>query len=148
MSTLDTIRTILVSCSFALLSIAATACDDDDDGGDTQGQKSGDSETGGECGGSVYGDQSECSEYISCVETNCQTQYETCFGADYLNGNFGGVCADYMTCNLACDCGDTDCTTQCYNTHAAMGTPCGGCLISDIGACVGTNCLDSAQSCG
>lgn len=153
MRTHQTIRTTLFVCAFAFVTTIATACDEGNDGGDTQAENGdagtsgdGDGDTG-ECDGSVYGDQGECTEYVSCVETNCQTQYETCFGPDYLNGNFGGSCADYMSCINACDCGDTACNTECYNMHAAMGSPCGDCLLNEIGTCVASNCLDAAQSC-
>ncbi|MFO7566947.1 MAG: hypothetical protein R6X02_30160 [Enhygromyxa sp.] len=139
------------------------ACDDGNDGddgqadgetgnadtnGDGDGDSSGDGD--GECEdeGSVHGDNADCAEYVECAQNTCGDAYETCFGGDYLNGNFGGTCADYMSCNLACGCGDTDCTTECYNSHAAMGTPCGDCLINDIGGCIAANCLDALQSCG
>lgn len=148
------IRTTLFSCAFAFVAIVASSCDDGGDGdSDTQAENAENGETGGDgdgdnCeGGGVYGDNGECTEYVSCVETNCGTQYETCFGPDYLNGNFGGMCADYMSCVSACGCGDTACGTDCYNSHAAMGTPCGDCLINDIGACVAGSCLEAAQSC-
>lgn len=151
------LRTILLTIGFASFAVTSVACDDGDDAGDDGADTQADTDpttTGGDgdgdaCSdGGVYGDDAECTEYISCVETNCQTQYESCFGPDYLNGNFGGLCADYMSCNAACDCGDTACTTECYNANAAAGSPCGDCLINDIAACVAGSCLDAAQSCG
>jgi len=154
MHTPQMIRTTVFASAFAFVAIVASACDKGEEDGDTQAENGdegtggdGDGDTSEECEGSVYGENSECTEYITCVETNCGTQYETCFGPDYLNGNFGGSCADYMSCVGACECGDTACGTDCYNTHAAMGTPCGDCLINDIGACVASSCLDAAQSC-
>src|SRR5690554_2481497 len=153
------LRALLLTSCFASVALLSVACDDGDDGNDGNADTQADAETtagttgdgdgdGDECSSSPYGDQGECTEYVTCVETNCQTQYESCFGADYLNGNFGGACADYMSCNLACECGDTDCTTECYNSHAAMGSACGDCLVNDISACVADNCLDETASCG
>ena len=157
MSTSKLLRTLLLPCCLLALASVGVACDDGDDGdSDSQADGTDTNATtttgdgdGDACGdGGVYGDNSECPEYISCVETSCQTQYETCFGPSYLSGSFAGECADYMACNVACECGDTACTTACYNDHAAMGTPCGDCLLNEIGLCVAGNCLEAAQTCG
>lgn len=151
------IHNTLFACTFALAATVAMACDDGGDGGDTQAENGDGNGTGegdgdddsceGSSSGSVYGDNEQCPEYVSCVDTNCGTQYETCFGPGYLSGNFGGTCADYMSCINACECDDQDCQTDCYNTHAAMGTPCGDCLLNEIAICVVNSCSDAAMSC-
>jgi hypothetical protein len=83
----------------------------------------------------------ECPELVECGQTLCATEYEECFGPDYLNGNFAGECAPYVECASACDC-DQTCIDACdFSDCQACVT--GGSLAS----CIANNCLDEAFAC-
>lgn len=62
---------------------------------------------------------------------SCGTPYQTCFGANYAKGDFsGGVCADFMACQLKCPCGTAEATT-CEST----------CALQLMQTTAGQNCM-------
>lgn len=84
--------------------------------------------------------QSSCSQadldtYDNCVLSACDSQYKTCFGADYRNGNFSGDCGDYIKCQQACACNDTACAQACQGKIAGACQKC----VTSFASC--------AQSC-
>lgn len=101
----------------------------------------------GNCGGSSGGGgptacpsgstanctQAELSQYTSCIESKCGSSLQTCFGAGYQSGNYGGVCgATYETCVQKCGCNNSPCVVAC----GAPSADCQSCLL-DVGTCIG-----------
>lgn len=85
----------------------------------------------------------DCPGLVDCAETQCSDEYETCLGADYLDGDFtGGACADYMDCVVACDEDDCDCQEGCEMSQA-----CSSCFTTTLGNCVANSCLNEALAC-
>jgi hypothetical protein len=83
-----------------------------------------------------------CPDYTSCVETACDSNYKTCFGQNYKEGDFSGSpCEAYVECAQGCDC-DTSCLLNCYNNAS---TECSNCFGS-FTTCAGS-CSDELNAC-
>ncbi len=145
MTTRKIIHTLFLSTFALALTVGVVACDEgDDDGGNAEG---GDGDGDGDgCSFEDSQDQ-DCPAYTECALTNCDASYQTCFGADYMNGSFGGSCGDYMTCVTSCGCDDDTCQQTCYDNEVGMSGDCFDCLVMEIGGCVATSCSAELQEC-
>ncbi len=118
--------------------------DDSNSGdGDDSNSGDGDSSSPGMCEPSAEDmDFEGCTEaeikaYSSCVQSACADKYVECYGPGYKQGNYSGVCGDYMECTVECGCDDTACFTACTPSSACstclMGfTSCSFSCISDL----------------
>lgn len=103
----------------------------DGGGGKADGGGGGaDGGNGGACdytpgGDEEFGDctEAEIKAYGECVDTACQDKYVECYGPGYKQGNFTGVCGDYMECTSKCECEDTACYEACQPS-----TECNTCM--------------------
>lgn len=103
---------------------------------------------GGECPASSSGETCTGEDaYYDCLIAACDAQSKACFGSNYMKGDFtGGVCADFMTCMLACPCdatGDT-CVGTCVSTYilAATATACMTCATTLQGCTDAAGCVE------
>lgn len=78
-------------------------------------------------------DAAEVAAYTTCVLTQCQAGYATCFGSSYASGVFDGDCKDYGACTSACATCDEACLAKCA-TSAKSGA-CDLCVAQQIRAC-------------
>ncbi|NOZ01405.1 MAG: hypothetical protein GXP54_05890 [Deltaproteobacteria bacterium] len=113
----------------------------------------------GNCYGGTGQECTGVDEYTDCVTKACDAEYKDMLGDDFMNGNWGGKCKDYMTCNIACECGDTACFTKCLadatqdcqDAIAAIGTcvmaaSCDQPVCKTTGGNGGANC-DALKAC-
>jgi hypothetical protein len=84
--------------------------------------------------GGTCEDQAAIQEYADCVVTTCDAEYKQCFGADYMNGTFGGDCGDLMDCASACQDCDQACIDACSEQHFT--DACKSCITGPILDCV------------
>lgn len=131
--------------ALSLMVLALAACGSD---GGSSGSDSGPgTDTGtpapvekdefGNCYGTAGQECTGIDEYTTCVLGACDAEYQDCFGADYMNGNWGGKCGDYIVCNIDCDCGDTACNTACLTNSTQ---DCQDCLQSIATCVLGSGC--------
>ena len=66
-------------------------------------------------------------QFEDCFLAMCNDAMIGCFGADWQNGHFQGVCADFGNCYLACNC-DPTCIANCQTSFMADGSACKNCL--------------------
>ena len=81
---------------------------------------------------------------ISCVESNCNSQFTTAFGSSYSSLDItGGSCGSYFACIAGCACNDTACFMKC----GTSGVPSSDCQTAETAAtmCEGNKC---ASTCG
>src|SRR5581483_7176918 len=55
-------------------------------------------------------------DYNQCFTKQCGDKLAMCAGSDWENGNFGGVCADFLSCYTHCNC-DQNCESDCEMNH-------------------------------
>jgi hypothetical protein len=73
---------------------------------------------------------------ISCVQSNCGSEYSDAFGSGWASMNFsGGACGSFITCIAGCACDDTACDEKCVGDGGALTT--GPCATAETNA---TNC--------
>lgn len=132
----------------AVVAVACSSGADNASSGGTSGSSSGSTASFKSCPTSL---NDECSDadlkpYSDCVSNACDTQFKQCYGADYKNGSFGGVCGPYVTCVQKCACSDTACTTACGQAQGIM--ECGKCLgtLTCADACTLPACASSSSS--
>lgn len=115
------------------------ACDDDDEGehgtfghdtGD-HGTSNGDGQSNDDDGCPDDGqDTSDCEAYMTCIDEMC--------------GSCVDPCSEFLSCAGACDCGDTDCTTQCFEDADPECTSC----LTEQATCAASRCSEELMSCG
>lgn len=73
----------------------------------------------------------ECQAVVDCYKSNCGTQTTQCLGPNWDKGDFkGGACEDFYGCVMKCDCNDTTCAFDCFDS---MSDDCAICLFSFAG---------------
>src|SRR5690606_8105323 len=77
----------------------------------------------------------ECREYADCMEAGCGNSYATCFGPDWAEERYGGLCGPALECVRACDC-DEACALGCL----ALGITCVSCVTQFTG------CYDACRA--
>jgi hypothetical protein len=96
--------------------------------------------TGGQCPGSTSGQTCTGEQaYNDCLTKACGAQAKTCFGNNYIKGDFtGGACSGLITCLMACPCDATGdaCMAQCGMTYMTDAT-CASCTTT-LQACTTT----------
>ena len=83
-------------------------------------------------------------DYTNCALTQCDSAYQTCLGANYKQGTFGGACQTFMTCAKTnqCDpCTNTTCS-QC-----TLDDGCKNCIVNTVASCVTNKCLNPFLTC-
>jgi hypothetical protein len=121
----------LVLISAAVLTV--WACGDDSDDSKNSGGRDALGACEDDAPSSCKADELE--DFTSCSTSKCDDEYKDCLGDDYKDGKFGGECGEYQECITACDCGDTDCISDC----GAPSSDCTSCLIK-ASQCVATEC--------
>ena len=93
----------------------------------------------------AVGTCSDSAPYNTCLETQCGSTYKECWGADYKTGTYSGPCADVVSCQQACACGDTACLRACPGPS----DNCGACLFGLAGCvpkCTAPSCASQSAS--
>jgi hypothetical protein len=69
--------------------------------------------------------QAERNAWDQCVYPKCKTQYDSCYGAGALMGNFSGPCGTWIKCFNTCGCG-----LACLVTCGAPPAECQSCAMA------------------
>ncbi|HEU5076570.1 MAG TPA: hypothetical protein VFU02_20405 [Polyangiaceae bacterium] len=97
--------------------------------------------------GGGSGGSEECADLGECVQRECQSEYEECWGPDFTSGDFsGGTCESYLDCASTCQSGDecdTACVLECLGN---ISSACQACLTA-AGECGADACPDEYEAC-
>ena len=78
-------------------------------------------------------DATEVAAFATCLMTQCQNAYLTCYGPSWQSGVFAGDCKEYGTCTSACASCDADCLAKCAD--AQKSSTCSLCIAQQVRAC-------------
>ena len=94
-------------------------------------------------GGVVSGPPpSVCKQFVDCLESKCETNLTSCFGADYAMGTITGECASFETCAMQMECSSAAGVSCAEKTSSE----CKGC-VQGLVACAVTSCLRQFDTC-
>jgi streptogramin lyase len=83
-----------------------------------------------------------CKQFVDCLESKCETNLTSCFGADYAMGTITGECASFETCATQMECSSAAGVSCAEKTSSE----CRGC-VQGLVACAVTSCLRQFDTC-
>ena len=88
-------------------------------------------------------------EYLSCLNTSCGKNLNSCYQVSATGTVLGGICAGYAKCQLQCPCDRTRgaCESQCYLDFISADPGCATCMYT-VYSCTAKNNCGSPVTCG